>query len=120
MAKEIPQNEWPKFLTDFTSGNEGRLARIDIDGKHIGDGEGEELFVLTGVESGVQAEDEDTVVVELADMEGREQGHVTHRFEDVNALRLQEAQGKTEGLEIETRDGKRAVLHLEEGMSTTA
>lgn len=120
MAREIPQSEWPEFLTDFTVGNEGRRARVDIDGHSLGEAEGEDALVLTGVEAGVQAEDDDTIVVELADIEGDRQGHVTHRFEDVATLRVREQEGSVEGLEIETREGTHAVVHLGEEIPVTA
>ena len=85
-----------------------------------GDAEGEDAFVLTGVEAGVQAEDEDTIVVALADIEGEQQGRVTHRIEDVTALRLREQDGMTEGLEIQTREGANAVILLGEEMPAMA
>jgi len=120
MAREIPQGQWAGFLTDFTKDNEGRKATLETDGKRIGDGHGEDVFVLTGVESGVQAEDEDTVVVEFADLGGKEQGHVTHRMEDVSVLRVRESQDMVEGLEFDTRDGSHALLRLEGEMPVTA
>jgi len=120
MAREIPQREWSKFLTDFTDANQGREACINIDGRSIGEDEGEEALLLTGIEAGVQAEDDDTIIVEMADLQGPQQGHVTHRFEDVAALRLRDEQGSVEGLEIETRDGTHAVLHLGEEIPVNA
>ena len=120
MAREIPRSEWTEFLTDFTVSNEGRIARVEVDGRCLGDVEGADAFVLTGVEAGVQAEDEDTIVVALADIEGEQQGRVTHRIEDVTTLRVREHDGMVDGLEIETREGARAVVHLGEEMPATA
>lgn len=116
MAKEIPQGEWEHFLADFTHANEGRRAVLDVGDKHIGQAEGEEAFILTGVEAGVEATDEDTIVVEMADLQGEDEDHVTHSFEDVQTLRLREHQGAIEGLEIETKDGTKGILHLHEAI----
>lgn len=120
MAREIPKSEWSKFLTDFTVEQEGRKATLDVDGKRIGDGSGEDVFVLTGVEAGVQAEEDDTVVVEMADMEGRDQHHVTHRMEDVAAIRVHERGDTVEGLEFEMEGGSKALLRLEGEVPITA
>jgi hypothetical protein len=120
MAREIPRSEWTEFLTEVTVSNEGRKAKVEVDGRCLGDAEGEDAFVLTGVEAGVQAEDEDTIVVALADIEGEQQGRVTHRIEDVTALRLREQDGMTEGLEIQTREGANAVILLGEEMPAMA
>ncbi|MBI3946873.1 MAG: DUF5335 family protein [Armatimonadetes bacterium] len=120
MARDIPQQDWHEFLLDFTDDNQGRKATVKIGDLSIGDGGEDDVFVLTGVEAGVQAEDEDTVVVELADLQGPDQTHVTHRFEDVSALRVLEEEGGTEGLEIETQVGTRATLRLEEEVPVVA
>ncbi|NLC57395.1 MAG: DUF5335 family protein [Armatimonadetes bacterium] len=120
MAREIPKSEWPQFLSDFTVDQEGRKAVLEVDGKCIGCSEGDDAFVLTGVEAGVQAEDDDTIVVALADMEGREQHHVSHRLEDVTTIRLREQEGRIDGLEFETEGGSRGHLRLEGEIPVTA
>ena len=120
MAREIPRSEWTEFLTEFTVSNEGRKAKVEVDGRCLGDAEGEDAFVLTGVEAGVQAEDDDTIVVALADMEGREQHHVSHRLEDVTTIRLREQEGRIDGLEFETEGGSRGHLRLEGEIPVTA
>lgn len=112
MAREIPQAQWSGFLTDFTFDHEGQRATIQVDGRHIGAEDTEDRFVFTGVEAGVQAEEPDTIVIELADMEGREQSHVTHRLEDVQAVRVLEEEGRVMGLAFDTRDGTHAELRL--------
>ncbi len=115
MATEIPQGTWHDFLTDFTRDNEGRKATLQFGDKHIGDtAKGDDVLALTGIESGVMAEDDDTIVVELADLQGEQQMHVTHRIEDVDKLIVRDHDGLVDAVEIDTRDGTHAVLELGE------
>ncbi len=117
MGREIPQGQWHDFLKDFTHEHEGRKATIAVGDRSIGYAGGEDTFALTGVEAGVQAEEEDTIVVELADMQGKTQQHVTHRFEDVSHVRVREHEGSVDGLELEMSAGDTAVITLGEEIS---
>ena len=108
-AQEIKKDEWITFLAEFTRENRGAHARLEILGSDSSYQVPTEDRPFDGISSDVK-DGERGVWIAFG---STSDDHLTHGIQGVTAIRLRSAAG-AEGpaLEVEARDGSRAVLEL--------
>lgn len=107
-TKQIPKNEWPAFLNNFSSRYQGWLVNLEIVGSDIGaQVEGTNL-VLEGLSDEWSEKKGDTITIMAG---SRPDNHVTHSISRPTELSVEKTEtGEDVALSIKGADGTRTLL----------
>ena len=107
-TNEIPRSEWATRLDKFSKDNEGRNVSLEVAGPNLGVQREIDRLPLIGVSSD-RAKPDGTIAIAAARSASDQVTHVVH---DVTHIYLQ-ADAGNESLEVESRDGVKALLRFE-------
>jgi hypothetical protein len=109
-TKEIPKNEWPKFLNNFSSKHEGWSVTLEILGPELGAQVQEHDLALAGIVDewdGVHDHQIDIMVG------GKPDAHITHSIKNPTQVSLEQTEGCEDvALAIKSADGVMALLRF--------
>lgn len=112
--REIPREEWPKFLDSFSRQHEGWLVTLEVLDSEIGaqvEAEGKPLEGITA-ELKDNGEDFISITVGLTPAE-----HVTHNITKPTRVRVEQAEnGADMALQIESLDEATTLVRLRSAM----
>jgi hypothetical protein len=113
-TREIPREEWSKFLDGFSSQHEGWLTTIEVMGGELGAQVESRELRLGGISADLKGSDEDAISIMVGETPD---DHVTHTITQPTHVRLEQTEeGATEALQIESGDGVTTLLHLRSAM----
>ena len=109
-TKEIPQNEWPKFLENFSSKHEGWTVTLEIFGTELGAQVQERDLALAGrVDEGDEIHG-DRIVIMVGE---KPDDHMTHSIGHPTQVSLEQTVGGADvALAIKSADGVTALLRF--------
>jgi Family of unknown function (DUF5335) len=103
MTRQIPDDEWPARLKEFTQRNAGRLTIIEEDGLDLGVQLEEQGIQLRGV---AYDPHDRSVAIMLGPLEGTDQ-HITHVVHDVVSIDvLKRTENQDEVMRVAHGDGQ--------------
>ena len=109
-TKEIPKNEWPKFLDNFSRKHEGWSVTVEIFGAELGAQVQERELALAGI---VDERDEihgDRIVIMVG---MKPEDHMTHNIGNPTQVSLEHTEGGEDvALAIKSADGVTALLRF--------
>ena len=107
-TREIPQSEWPRFLTSFSSRHQGWVVDLEVFGPEIGaqvEGTG---LVLQGLTDEWDEMNRSAIVIMAGN---RRDNHVTHAINRPTEISLEKTDsGMDAALVITGEDGTRTLL----------
>jgi len=109
-TKEIPRDEWNKFLDTFSRQHEGWLATLEVFAADIGAQEQAHNLPLEGITATSTNDDSQSIAINL----GRTpEDHVTHTITRPTRLWLEQtSEGANAALEIESADEVKTLLRF--------
>ena len=109
-TKEIPRDEWNKFLDTFSRQHEGWLATLEVFAADIGAQEQAHNLPLGGITATSTNDDSQSIAINL----GRTpEDHVTHTITRPTRLWLEQtSEGANAALEIESADEVKTLLRF--------
>ena len=108
-TREIPRDEWAKFLNNFSRRQEGWRMTLEVFRHDIGDQIEESDLFLAGLSADF-TDRGDKIQVMLG---GQPDGHLTHVINDPILIQLQQTDfGVASALHIRTADGTTNLFHL--------
>jgi hypothetical protein len=109
-TKEIPRDEWNKFLDTFSRQHEGWLATLEVFGADIGAQEQAHDLPLEGITATSTDDDSPSIAINLGKAA---EDHVTHTISNPTRLWLQQTSaGANEALEIESAGKVKTLLRF--------
>ena len=109
-TKEIPKNEWPKFLENFTRKHEGWSVTLEIFGTELGAQVQERELALAGIVDEWDEIHGDRIVIMVGE---KPDDHITHSIEDPTQVSLEQTVGGADvALAIKSADGVTALLRF--------
>ena len=101
-TKEIPREEWTRFLDTFSCQHEGWLATLEIFGAEIGAQQEARDLPLEGITATPTDDESQLISINLGDTA---EDHVTHTITEPTRLWLEQtSEGANAALEIESAD----------------
>jgi len=108
ITKQIPAEQWGEFFDTFTNGNKGRLIKLEVIDREIGDETPVENMPLRSLIYDPVGKGND-LTIEI----GRDEVAYGHTIEAPNEVwQEQDENGRVVALEIKTEDGTQTVLQL--------
>jgi hypothetical protein len=109
-TKEIPKDEWPKFLDNFSRTHEGWLVTLEIVGTELGAQVQERELALQGIVDDWDEIHGDQIVIMFGE---KADDHITHRIENPTQVSLEQTDGGADvALAIKSADGVMALLRF--------
>lgn len=109
-TKEIPKDEWPKFLDNFSRTHEGWLVTLEIVGTELGAQVQERELALQGLVDDWDEIHGDQIVIMFGE---KPDDHITHRIENPTQVSLEQTDGGADvALAIKSADGVMALLRF--------
>lgn len=108
ITKQIPAEQWGEFFDTFTNGNKGRLIKLEVIDREMGDETPVENMPLwVPIYDPVGKGNDLTVEI------GRDEIAYSHTIEAPNEVwQERDDNGKVVALEIKTEDGTQTILQL--------
>ena len=109
-TQEIPKNEWPKFLENFSRKHEGWSVTLEIFGVELGAQVQEHELALAGIVDEWDEIHGDRIVIMVG---AKPDDHITHSIEHPTQVSLEQTVGGADvALAIESADGVTALLRF--------
>lgn len=109
-TKEIPKNEWPKFLENFSRKHEGWLVTLEIFGTELGAQVQERELALAGIVDEWDEIHGDRIVIMVGE---KPDDHMTHSIGHPTQVSLEQTVGGEDvALAIKSADGVTALLRF--------
>jgi hypothetical protein len=109
-TQEIPRNEWPVFLDNFTRRYEGWLADVEVFGLEIGSQMEEEELPFEGITAELGDGKPDRIEIMLG---GKPDDHITHTITAPSQVSVeQDDDGADSALAIKAPDGTTTLLRF--------
>lgn len=109
-TKEIPKNEWPKFLENFSRKHEGWLVTLEIFGTELGAQVQERELALAGIVDEWDEIHGDRIVIMVGE---KPDDHMTHSIGHPTHVSLEQTVGGEDvALAIKSADGVTALLRF--------
>jgi hypothetical protein len=109
-TKEIPINEWPKFLDNFSRKHEGWLVTLEILGTELGAQVQERELTLAGIVDEWDEIHGNRIVIMFGE---KPDDHITHSIERPTQVSLEQTDGGADvALAIKSADGVMALLRF--------
>ena len=109
-TKDIPKNEWPKFLENFSRKHEGWLVTLEIFGTELGAQVEERELALTGIVDEWDEIHGNRIVIMFGE---KPDDHITHSIRQPTQVSLEETDGGADVvLAIKSADGVTALLRF--------
>jgi|SRR5687767_15140100 len=109
-TKEIPKDEWPKFLDNFSRNHEGWLVTLEIVGTELGAQVQERELALQGIVDDWDEIHGNQIVIMFGE---KPDDHITHRIENPTQVSLEQTDGGADvALAIKSADGVMALLRF--------
>jgi uncharacterized protein DUF5335 len=107
-TRQVPQSEWPTFLTNFNSRHQGWLMNLQVFGPDIGAQVEGSLLVLEGLADEYDEKHGNTITIMAGD---KPADHLTHSINGVTEISLEKTEfGEDAALSIKGEDGNRTLL----------
>ena len=108
ITKQIPAEQWGEFFDTFTNGNKGRLIKLEVIDREMGNETPVENMPLWALIYDPVGKGND-LTVEI----GRDEVAYSHTIEAPNEVwQERDDNGKVVALEIKTEDGTQTILQL--------
>jgi len=108
ITKQIPAEQWGGFFDTFTNGNKGRLIKLEVIDREMGDETPVENMPLRSLIYDPVGKGND-LTIEI----GRDEVAYGHTIEAPNEVwQEQDENGRVVALEIKTEDGNQTILQL--------
>ena len=109
-TKEIPKNEWPKFLENFSRKHAGWSVTIEIFGTELGAQVQERELALAGIVDEWDEIHGDRIAIMVGE---KPDDHMTHSIEHPTQVSLEQTAGGADvALAIKSADGVTALLRF--------
>jgi hypothetical protein len=109
-TKEIPREEWTRFLDTFSRQHEGWLATLEILGAEIGAQQEARDLPLQGITATSTDDESQSISISLGNTA---EDHVTHTITEPTRLWLEQtSEGANAALEIESADKVKTLLRF--------
>lgn len=109
-TKEIPKNEWPKFLENFSRKHEGWSVTLEIFGTELGAQVQERELALAGIVDEWDEIHGDRIVIMAGE---KPDDHMTHSIGHPTQVSLEQTVGGADvALAIKSADGVTALLRF--------
>jgi hypothetical protein len=109
-TKEIPREEWTRFLDTFSRQHEGWLATLEIFGTEIGAQQEARDLPLEGITATSADDESQSISINLGNTA---EDHVTHTITEPTRLWLEQtSEGANAALEIESADKVKTLLRF--------
>ena len=107
-TRQIPQSEWPAFLSSFNSRHQGWLMNLEVFGPDIGAQVEGSWLVLEGLADEYDERRGNTIMIMAGD---KREHHVTHSISRATEISLEKTDsGEDAALSIRGDDGNRTLL----------
>jgi len=114
MNKTVEQNEWKKFLNDFSRLNEERLVRLEIVSAEFGANNEAKNLPLLGISFEEKGSEIGDVLISLGGSNDEGAAYVTHTRKDAKSITSSRGgDGVDVALEITGAEGENAILIFE-------
>jgi hypothetical protein len=112
--REIPRDEWAKFLDSFSRQHEGWLIRLEVLGAEIGAQVEAQELPLEGITAELKSGGEDVISIILG---GGSRERVTHNITQPTHVRIEQTEsGADMTLQIESRSGVTTLVRFRSAM----
>src|SRR5687768_12916865 len=109
-TKEIPKNEWPKFLDNFSRKHEGWVVTLEMFGEEFGAQVQERELTLQGIFDEWDEIQGNQIVIMVGE---KRDDHITHRIARPTQVSLEQTDGEADvALAIKSADGVMALLRF--------
>lgn len=114
-SREIPRSEWSRFFESFTDQHEGWFATLELLGREAAPDAEETPLRLISIAPA--RDDPEAVTITLGDAVSR----VEHTIYDAERVVFEEgSEGRHRGLDVESADGERTLVHFRSPMAPEA
>jgi len=108
-TRDIPREQWIKFLDDFSRSHEGWIVTLEVLGSDIGDQEEANNLPLVGISADVKARENRVEII----VGGRPDADVTRFIERPKHVWVKESTlPGDEAIEVEAEDGIKTILNF--------
>ena len=109
-TKEIPKDEWPKFIDNFSRKHEGWLVTLEMIGAEFGAQVQERELTLQGIVHEWDEIQGNQIVIMIGE---KRDDHITHRIGSPTQVSLEQTDGEADvALAIKSADGVMALLRF--------
>jgi hypothetical protein len=106
LGREIPREEWARFLDTFSKQHEGWIANVEAVDRRLGDQEESTRLPLVGISADKGRQPRIELIVG-----GRPEAHLTHTINGVKRIWLKPPEEPAhEAIEVEAEDGTITLL----------
>lgn len=116
LGREIPREEWTRFLDTFSKQHEGWIANLEVVGRELGDQEESTRLPLVGISADKGPQPRIEVIV------GRgPEAHLTHTINGVKRVWLKPPEEPAdEAIQVESEDGTITLVTFQHAAPTQA
>jgi uncharacterized protein DUF5335 len=108
-TRDIPREQWIKFLDDFSKRHKGWIVTLEILGSDIGDQHEANNLPLVGISADVKARENRVEII----VGGRPDADMTHFIERPKHIWVKEPSvSGDEAIEVESEDGIKTILNF--------